>query len=48
METQILRRGIAACSAIESAIYSDSIVEVAIDVCNCDFYSTEHPIISIM
>jgi len=41
--------GIVALRAIDSAVYSDSIVEVAMQVCDFEHQtSTEHPITSMM
>ena len=41
-------RGIAARSAIDNAVYSDSIVEVAIHGCNLEDHITEQPMTSMI
>jgi hypothetical protein len=38
--------GIAAQSAIDSAVYTDSMVEVAMQGCNLEHHITEHPMTS--
>ena len=40
--------GMAARRAIGSAMYSDSMVDVAIEACNLEHQTTEHSIISMM
>jgi hypothetical protein len=42
------RRGMAARSAMDNAVYSDSIVDVAIQGCNLEHHITEQPITSII
>jgi hypothetical protein len=41
-------KGIAALKAIDSAVYSDSIVDVAMHGCNLEHHSTPHPMTSII
>jgi hypothetical protein len=48
IEVVTFSSGIAARSATESAVYSDSIVDVAIHGCNLEHHITEHPMTSMM
>ena len=40
--------GIAAQRAIDREVYSNSMVNVAIETCNLEHHTTEHPMTSIM
>ena len=40
--------GIAARRAIDRAVYSNSMVDVAIETCSFEHHTTEHPMTSIM
>ena len=40
--------GIAAQRAIDIAVYSDSMMDIAIETCSFEHYTTEHPMTSIM
>ena len=40
--------GIAAQRAIERAVYSDSMVDVAMDTCNLEHHTTKHPMTSMI
>ena len=40
--------GISAQRAIDRAVYSDSMVDVAIETCKFEHHTTEHPMTSIM